>query len=90
MGNIASEVKIRFVSTLLFWFQNTKVVLLEDLAAHFNIRTQDAINRVQVLQEMGRLTGNIVCSLQIRRITGAEESGTCARIKSKQFDHCMA
>ena len=35
------------------------MVLLEDLAAHFNLRTQDAINRVHVLQEVGRLTGNI-------------------------------
>ncbi|XP_028390879.1 DDRGK domain-containing protein 1-like [Dendronephthya gigantea] len=39
------------------YIKNTKVVLLEDLAAHFNLRTQDAINRVQVLQEVGRLTG---------------------------------
>ncbi|XP_046850262.1 DDRGK domain-containing protein 1-like [Xenia sp. Carnegie-2017] len=39
------------------YIKDTKVVLLEDLASHFNLRTQDAINRVKVLQEMGRITG---------------------------------
>jgi len=34
-----------------------KVVVLEDLAAHFKMRTQDAIDRVTALQEEGRLTG---------------------------------
>lgn len=43
--------------TQVISLQNTKVVLLEDLASHFNLRTQDAINRVKVLQEMGRITG---------------------------------
>ncbi|CAH1258416.1 DDRGK1 [Branchiostoma lanceolatum] len=36
-----------------------KVVLLEDLAAQFNMRTQDCIQRVQELREQGRLTGVI-------------------------------
>lgn len=39
--------------------KESKVVMLEDLAAQFKIRTQDAINRVQELQEDGRLTGVI-------------------------------
>ena len=38
-------------------YQETKVVLLEDLAAHFKMKTQDAIDRVKALQESGDLTG---------------------------------
>ncbi|KAG7397233.1 DDRGK domain-containing protein 1 [Phytophthora boehmeriae] len=34
-----------------------KVVLLEDLAAEFNLTTQDAIDRVGALQESNRITG---------------------------------
>lgn len=41
----------------MFVFQQTKVVLLEELACQFNLRTQDAINRLQALQEMERITG---------------------------------
>ncbi|KAJ0062364.1 hypothetical protein NL108_010966, partial [Boleophthalmus pectinirostris] len=36
--------------------QNSKVVLLEDLASHFGMRTQDAIKRVQDLLADGSLT----------------------------------
>ncbi|XP_028321371.1 DDRGK domain-containing protein 1 isoform X2 [Gouania willdenowi] len=39
--------------------QNSKVVLLEDLASHFGMRTQDAITRVQELLAEGSLTGVI-------------------------------
>lgn len=38
-------------------FQNVKVAMLEDLAAHFKIKTQDAIDRIKSLQEDERLTG---------------------------------
>jgi hypothetical protein len=34
-------------------------VLLEDLAAHFKLKTQDTIDRVTQLQEEGTLTGVI-------------------------------
>eukprot|EP00088_Acartia_fossae_P027866 TRINITY_DN28627_c0_g1_i1.p1 TRINITY_DN28627_c0_g1~~TRINITY_DN28627_c0_g1_i1.p1 ORF type:complete len:281 (-),score=121.28 TRINITY_DN28627_c0_g1_i1:67-909(-) len=34
-----------------------KVVLLEDLAAHFKIKTQEVIDRISSLQESGDLTG---------------------------------
>ncbi|GAU92862.1 hypothetical protein RvY_04888 [Ramazzottius varieornatus] len=37
----------------------TKVVLLEELAAHFKLRTQECIDRVQKLQSEGLLTGVI-------------------------------
>ena len=48
------------------WFgflQNTKVVLLEELACQFGLRTQDAIDRLQSLQDMERITGNIIFSI---------------------------
>jgi hypothetical protein len=41
------------------YIQETKVVLLEDLAAHFKMKTQDAIDRVKIMQESGDLTGVI-------------------------------
>ncbi|EDV22950.1 DDRGK domain-containing protein 1 [Trichoplax sp. H2] len=39
------------------YIKNNKVVLLEDVAAHFKLRTEDVINRIQTLQSMDRLTG---------------------------------
>ncbi|XP_041041477.1 DDRGK domain-containing protein 1-like isoform X2 [Carcharodon carcharias] len=39
------------------YIKSTKVVLLEDLASHFGLRTQDAINRLQDLMTEGTLTG---------------------------------
>ncbi|XP_048392956.1 DDRGK domain-containing protein 1-like isoform X2 [Stegostoma tigrinum] len=39
------------------YIKSTKVVLLEDLASHFGLRTQEAINRVQDLIAEGTLTG---------------------------------
>jgi len=41
------------------YIKETKVVMLEDLAAHFHLKTQDAIDRVTQLQEDGLLTGVI-------------------------------
>uniref|UniRef100_A0A8C4Z2G3 DDRGK domain-containing protein 1 n=1 Tax=Gadus morhua TaxID=8049 RepID=A0A8C4Z2G3_GADMO len=43
----------------LFSRQDSKVVLLEDLASHFGMRTQDAIARLQDLLAEGSLTGVI-------------------------------
>ncbi|XP_072353693.1 DDRGK domain-containing protein 1-like isoform X2 [Scyliorhinus torazame] len=39
------------------YIKSTKVVLLEDLASHSGLRTQDAINRLQDLIAEGTLTG---------------------------------
>lgn len=39
--------------------QTSKVVLLEDLASHFGMRTQDAISRLQDLLASGSLTGQL-------------------------------
>lgn len=41
------------------YFQAQKVVLLEDLAAHFKLKTQAAIDRITELQSAGELTGVI-------------------------------
>jgi len=41
------------------YIKETKVVMLEDLAAHFHLKTQEAIDRVSKLQEDGLLTGVI-------------------------------
>ncbi|XP_068446769.1 DDRGK domain-containing protein 1-like [Clinocottus analis] len=41
------------------YIESSKVVLLEDLASHFGMRTQDAIDRLQDLLAQGSLTGVI-------------------------------
>lgn len=39
------------------YIQYNKVVVLEDLAGHFNLKTASVIERIQSLQTSGRLTG---------------------------------
>merc|ERR1711962_1424392 len=39
--------------------KDTKVVVLEDLAAHFKMKTDDTIDRVTTLVQEGKLTGVI-------------------------------
>jgi len=39
------------------FIKESKVVVLEDLAAEFKLKTQDAINRINQVEEMGLLTG---------------------------------
>ncbi|XP_013910209.1 PREDICTED: DDRGK domain-containing protein 1 [Thamnophis sirtalis] len=56
---LTEEQSQSFVSELLNYIKNSKVVLLEDLASHLGLRTQDAINRVQDLMADGTLTGVI-------------------------------
>lgn len=41
------------------YIQDNKVVLLEDLATHFKLKTQAVIDRITNLQESGTLTGVI-------------------------------
>lgn len=43
----------------IHYIESSKVVLLEDLASHFGMRTQDAIARLQDLLAEGSLTGVI-------------------------------
>ena len=41
------------------YIKDTKVVVLEDLAAHFKMKTDDTIDRVTTLVQEGKLTGNL-------------------------------
>merc|ERR1711973_252924 len=41
------------------YIKDTKVVVLEDLAAHFKMKTDDTIDRVSTLIQEGKLTGVI-------------------------------
>lgn len=56
---MSEEESRSFLTELLDYIKSTKVVLLEDLASHMGLRTQEAINRVQDLMADGTLTGVI-------------------------------
>ncbi|XP_041084066.1 DDRGK domain-containing protein 1-like isoform X2 [Polyodon spathula] len=60
-----------------------KVVLLEDLASHFGLRTQDAINRLQDLIADGTLTGVIDDRGKFIFITPEELSAVAQFIKQR-------
>ena len=60
------------------YIQNQKVVLLEDLAGHFQMKTQDAINRVQDLLAQDILVGVIDDRGKFIHIT-REELGSVAK-----------
>lgn len=47
------------IDTFVDYVKTNKVVILENLAAHFNIKTTAAIDRIQKLLETERLTGVI-------------------------------
>ncbi|KAL6115575.1 ddrgk1 [Pungitius sinensis] len=63
--------------------ERSKVVLLEDLASHFGMRTQDAIDRLQVLLAEGTLTGVIDDRGKFISIT-PEELDSVARFISQR------
>lgn len=45
------------LAQFITYIEESKVVLLEDLAAHFKLKTQEVIDRIANLQESGDLTG---------------------------------
>lgn len=51
--------KESLLQSFINYIQENKVVLLEDLAAHFKLKTQAVIDRITDLQETGVLTGVI-------------------------------
>lgn len=51
--------KENLLRTFIEYIQEQKVVVLEDLATHFKLKTQAAIDRINDLQESGTLTGVI-------------------------------
>lgn len=65
------------------YIENTKVVLLEDLASHFGMRTQDAIKRVQELLAEGSLTGVIDDRGKFISITPEELNSVAQFIKQR-------
>lgn len=57
-GEVLSETESQnLLLEFVEYIKKLKVVVLEDLAAEFNLKTQDVINRVNMVQEMGLLTG---------------------------------
>lgn len=53
---------ILILYSILFILKDTKIVLLEELAATFQLKTQDAIDRLQKLVQEGEITGKNIAS----------------------------
>lgn len=53
-GDLNSE---NLLNEFVQFIKRSKIVVLEDLAGEFKLRTQDVINRIGQVQEMGLLTG---------------------------------
>ena len=59
-GSVAETIQTEsqgLLAEFVDYIKETKVVLLEDLATRFGLKTQDAILRLRNLEEMGRITG---------------------------------
>lgn len=54
-----SEESQGLLTEFVAYIQKHKVVVLDDLAQEFGLRTEEVISRVRGLQEMGRITGVI-------------------------------
>ncbi|XP_039397431.1 DDRGK domain-containing protein 1 [Mauremys reevesii] len=72
-----------FLTEFINYIKNAKVVLLEDLASHLGLRTQDAINRVQDLMADGTLTGVIDDRGKFIYITPEEMTAVAQFIKQR-------
>ncbi|XP_053314077.1 DDRGK domain-containing protein 1 [Spea bombifrons] len=57
--SMTEEESRSFLTEFINHIKNSKVVILEDLGAHFGLRAQDAINRIQDLLADGSITGVI-------------------------------
>jgi len=57
VGIITEEESQQLLQQFIDYVKATKVILLEDLASHFNLKVQEVIDRLEHLQECGRLTG---------------------------------
>lgn len=59
-GSVAETIQTEsqgLLTEFIDYIKDTKVVLLEDLATRFGLKTQDAILRLKNLEEMGSITG---------------------------------
>ncbi|XP_077672160.1 DDRGK domain-containing protein 1 isoform X1 [Eretmochelys imbricata] len=72
-----------FLTEFINYIKNAKVVLLEDLASHLGLRTQDAIGRVQDLMADGILTGVIDDRGKFIYITPEEMTAVAQFIKQR-------
>lgn len=72
-----------FLTEFINYIKNAKVVLLEDLASHLGLRTQDAIGRVQDLMADGTLTGVIDDRGKFIYITPEEMTAVAQFIKQR-------
>jgi len=57
VGIITEEESQSLLQEFIDYIKNTKVVQLEDLGVRFNLKTQEAIDRLENLLELGRITG---------------------------------
>ncbi|KAL1123003.1 hypothetical protein AAG570_003327 [Ranatra chinensis] len=65
------------------YIKNNKVVLLEDLAAHFKLKTQDVISRIHDLQAAGTLTGVIDDRGKFIYVSQTELEGVAKFVKQR-------
>jgi len=57
VGILTEEESQSLLQEFIDFVKNSKVVQLEDLGARFNLKTQEAIERLEHLLEIGRITG---------------------------------
>ncbi|KAM4810214.1 DDRGK domain-containing protein 1 isoform 2-T2 [Rhinophrynus dorsalis] len=57
--SMSEEESRSFLTEFINYIKSSKVVILEDLGAHFGLRAQDAISRIQDLLADGSITGVI-------------------------------
>jgi len=57
VGVLTEEESQALLQEFVDYIKDQKVLPLEDLAAHFDLKVQEVIDRVENLIEMGRLTG---------------------------------
>ncbi|NWX30245.1 DDRGK protein, partial [Notiomystis cincta] len=81
--SMTEEQSRSFLTEFLEYVKKTKVIQLEDLAAHLGLRTQDAINRIQDLMADGTLTGVIDDRGKFIYITAEEMAAVAQYIKQR-------
>ncbi|KAL0965518.1 hypothetical protein UPYG_G00282360 [Umbra pygmaea] len=80
---VTEEESRNLLQEFIQYIKDSKVVLLEDLASHFGMRTQDAIARLQDLLADGELTGVIDDRGKFISITPEELNAVAQFIKQR-------
>lgn len=75
--------KENLLKTFVEYIENNKVVVLEDLATHFKLKTQAVIERINELQSDGTLTGVIDDQGKFIFISKKELNDVCEFIKQR-------